>query len=203
MVPTRPETGYGYIVPGAPLADGGAERRALHREARRRHRARPAWPRGALWNSGLFAWTAARLFAEVRAAHARDRAAPGSALDRGDVAGFFRDVTPVSIDVGLLERSRAVAVVRGAFALGRRRHLGGARAGCAPRTPAATWSWATPTCTTRATASSGPMTTDRVGGVQDLIVVRANGRILVMPRGRAADLKQLLDALPPDIRDLP
>ena len=39
-------------------------------------------------------------------------------------------------------------------------------------------------------------------GVRDLIVVNANGRILVMPRDRAADLKQLLDALPQEWRDV-
>jgi hypothetical protein len=38
--------------------------------------------------------------------------------------------------------------------------------------------------------------------VQDLIVVHANGRILVMPTERAASIKHLLDALPADIRDI-
>jgi mannose-1-phosphate guanylyltransferase len=42
-----------------------------------------------------------------------------------------------------------------------------------------------------------------LSGVQDLIVVHANGRILVMPSERAASMKQLLDALPPEIRDVP
>jgi hypothetical protein len=41
-----------------------------------------------------------------------------------------------------------------------------------------------------------------LSGVQDLIVVQANGRILVMPTERAASMKQLLDALPPDVRDV-
>jgi mannose-1-phosphate guanylyltransferase len=41
-----------------------------------------------------------------------------------------------------------------------------------------------------------------LNGVQDLIVVQANGRILVMPSERAASMKQLLDALPPEIRDV-
>jgi hypothetical protein len=41
-----------------------------------------------------------------------------------------------------------------------------------------------------------------LSGVHDLIVVQANGRILVMPSERAASMKQLLDALPPDIRDV-
>jgi hypothetical protein len=35
-----------------------------------------------------------------------------------------------------------------------------------------------------------------------MVVVHANGRILVMPADRAASMKQLLDALPPAIRDI-
>jgi hypothetical protein len=41
-----------------------------------------------------------------------------------------------------------------------------------------------------------------VSGVQDLIVVQANGRVLVIARSQAADLKRLLDSLPHDIREL-
>ena len=39
-------------------------------------------------------------------------------------------------------------------------------------------------------------------GVQEMVVVHANGRTLVMPAERAASMKQLLDALPPAIRDI-
>jgi hypothetical protein len=39
-------------------------------------------------------------------------------------------------------------------------------------------------------------------GVQDLVVVQANGRILVMPTERATSMKQLLDSLPADVRDV-
>jgi hypothetical protein len=39
-------------------------------------------------------------------------------------------------------------------------------------------------------------------GVKDLVVVQANGRILIMPTDRAAAMKQVLDALPPEIRDI-
>jgi mannose-1-phosphate guanylyltransferase len=41
-----------------------------------------------------------------------------------------------------------------------------------------------------------------LSGVKDLIVVEANGRILIMPVEQAASIKQLLDVLPPDVRDL-
>jgi mannose-1-phosphate guanylyltransferase len=42
-----------------------------------------------------------------------------------------------------------------------------------------------------------------VSNMQELVVVEANGRVLVMPRQDSADLKKVLDALPPAIRDLP
>ena len=39
--------------------------------------------------------------------------------------------------------------------------------------------------------------------VTDLVVVAANGRVLVMDRARAADLKKCIDALPAEIREIP
>jgi len=42
-----------------------------------------------------------------------------------------------------------------------------------------------------------------VSGVKDVVVVHANGRILVMSRRRAAELKAILDQLPPEVRDIP
>ncbi len=114
VVPSRPETGYGYIVPGAPL-DGGARTVARFSEKPDAATALDLMAAGALWNSGLFAWTARRLLSEV-ARHTPEVASALPRLETGDVAGFFRDVTPISIDVGLLERSDAVAVVSGAFA---------------------------------------------------------------------------------------
>ena len=112
-------------------------------------------------------------------------------------------MTPISIDVGLLERSRAVAVVSGAFAwddVGTWQALSRVR----PKDPSGN-------------VVVGPaflhdaqdciVWSDRdtvvLNGVEDLVVVQANGRILVMRRDRAADVKQLLDALPAEIRDIP
>jgi len=118
------------------------------------------------------------------------------------VAKFFREITPISIDVGLLERSDAVAVVSGGFAwddVGTWQALARVR----PKDPngnvvvgeailhdshdCIVWSDQEPIV---------------VSGVKDLIVVHANGRILVMPTERAAAMKQLLDALPAHIRDV-
>jgi mannose-1-phosphate guanylyltransferase len=200
MVPSRPETGYGYIVPGAPLDD---DARTVSRFSEKPDAATALdlMAAGALWNSGLFAWTTRTLLAEV-AAHTPEIAPQLPMLERGDVDAFFRAVTAVSIDVGLLERSSAVAVVRGAFAwddVGTWEALARVR----PKDP-------------EGNVVVGPAALHQahdcivwaqdqtvvLSDVADLIVVQANGRILVTRRERAADLKALLDALPPDVREV-
>ncbi|MBA3317052.1 MAG: mannose-1-phosphate guanylyltransferase [Gemmatimonadales bacterium] len=200
MVPSRPETGYGYIVPGTPL-DDAARSVARFSEKPDAATALDLMAAGALWNSGLFAWTASRLLAEV-ASHTPEVAPALPALAEGDVGRFFREVTPISIDVGLLERSGAVAVVRGDFAwddVGTWQALARVR----PKDPGGNvvvgdavlhdsqdcvvWSDRDPIV---------------LYGVQEMVVVQANGRILVMPAERAASMKQLLDALPPAVRDI-
>jgi mannose-1-phosphate guanylyltransferase len=199
VVPSRPETGYGYIVPGPPL-DQQARTVARFSEKPDAATALDLMAAGALWNSGLFAWTAHRLLAEVEA-HTPEVAHALPALEAGDVARFFREVTPISIDVGLLERSGAVAVVTGSFAwddVGTWQALARVR----PKDPegnvvvgegflrdshdCVVWTEGDPVV---------------LFGVKDLVVVHANGRILVMPTERAAAMKQLLDAMPPRIRD--
>ena len=200
MVPARPETGYGYIVPG-PELDQTARRVARFVEKPDAARALDLIAAGALWNSGLFAWTAERLRAEV-VRHTPELSTALAALEAGDVPRFFASVTPISIDVGVLERSNAVAVVSGAFrwddvgtweALARVRQrddagnvfVGGVH------------SLRTSDCI--AWSDDEPIL---LFGVRDLVVVRANGRILVMSRAEAAHLKEALDVLPPEVRDV-
>ena len=201
IVPSRPETGYGYIVPGTPL-DGEARTVARFAEKPDAKTALDLMAEGALWNSGLFAWTANRLMAEI-AAHTPEIAPHLDRLAAGDVAGFFTSVAAVSIDVGLLERSHAVAVVPGHF----------------DWDDIGTWEALTRVRTRdqRGNVAVGPVVfldssdciawSDGIpivmGDVRDVIAVIANGRVLVIRRSEAADLKRILDALPPDIRNLP
>jgi mannose-1-phosphate guanylyltransferase len=201
IVPSRPETGYGYIVPGTPL-DGSVRTVERFAEKPDAKTALDLMAEGALWNSGLFAWTGARLLTEIRE-HTPEIAPHLGRLTEGDVPGFFTAVTPVSIDVGLLERSRAIAVLPGHFdwddigtweALTRVRSRDeGGNVGVGPVTffesgDCVAWSDGIPVV---------------MGGVHDVIAVVANGRVLVIARARAADLKRMLDSLPPEIRNLP
>ncbi len=200
IVPSRPETGYGYIMPGPPL-DTDARKVARFVEKPDGPRALDLIAAGALWNSGLFAWTAERLLKEV-AVNTPEVAPAVPCLDRGDIEEFFETVVPISIDVGLLERSNRVAVVPGHFewddignweALYRVRPKdadGNVLVGRVhPNQSSDCLLW----------SDTDPIVAD---GVKDLIVIHANGRILVTTRERAARLKRVLDALPYRVREL-
>jgi mannose-1-phosphate guanylyltransferase len=192
--PTRPETGYGYVVPGAPLGAGRRIGRFVEKPSPDAARALIA--EGALWNTGLFAWTAKRLRAEVLE-HTPELAPSLPHFDAGDAAGAFQALKAVSIDVGVFERTQRGGVVEGSFlwddvgswaALRRVRAADAAgnvvigNAQLVDSTNSLVWS------------DDG---TTVVYGLDDAIVVRARGLTLVTTAARAPELKKLLDRLPP------
>lgn len=200
IVPSRAESALGYIIPGEPMADGIRNvRRFVEKPDARLAEALIA--EGALWNSGLFAWRADRLLAEVRE-HCPEVARALPRLEAGDVQGFFASVDPVSIDVGVLERSKRVVTLKGEFpwddigtwtSLARVRP--GDQAGNVIEGPVHTPG--SRNCI--AWSDSLPLVLSQV---EDLVVVCANGRILVMPRAGAGALKDTLAGLPPEVRSL-
>ncbi len=194
---TRPETGFGYVVPGDPVNGGGARAITRFVEKPRADQARALMAEGALWNTGLFAWTAKRFRAEVDAL--APELAPGlAALDAGDAEAFYRAVKPVSVDVGLFERTTRGAIVPGDFgwddvgswaALLRVRHAdadGNVAVGddvhVFDSRRVVAWS------------EEGPLIVD---GLDDVVVIQARGITLVTTVARAPELKKLLDRLPP------
>lgn len=204
IVPDRPEVGYGYIEPGDPLeedeAGAGATRKvARFTEKPNSEEAVRLVASGALWNSGLFAWTAARFLAETRAV-ATEISGVLAQLEAGDVKDFFANVTAIAVDYSHFERSDRVAVVPGDFpwddvgtwgALSRVRSQddsGNVLVGDTVQRDASNcvvW------------AEDGAVVID---GVQGLVVVQANGVTLVTTTERSAHLKQLLTSLPPRFR---
>lgn len=194
--PTRPETGYGYIRPGTALApEGDGLNVAGFHEKPDLDTARRYLAEGYLWNTGLFAWPAALLLEELRR-HTPELAPLLALLDRGAVEEFFERAPPLTIDVGLLERTDRVAVLPAAFdwddvgawdAVGRTRTADAAgnvlvgEAHAVETTDCIIWSEEGSTV---------------VFGMQDVVVVRANGTTLVAPRALAPELKRLLQALP-------
>lgn len=192
--PDRPETGYGYLRPGRPL-DAAPGHRAFRVEAFAEKPDAATAARyirkGYRWNSGIFVWRAATFLAEVEA-HAPGIAGALPLLDRGDVAGFFDEVEPVSVDEGVLERSGRVGSLDATFAwddVGTweafARHRKADRDG---NVAEGTVSFADARDNI-AVADSGRVV---LLGVRDLLVVRTEGETLVMPRSRSPELKRYL-----------
>ena len=199
VVPERPDPGFGYIQPGAEVAEG------IHAVARfvekpDRARAEVMVRDGYLWNSGIFVWRAGDFLAEVRA-HTPE-IAPQLAAHADDLAGFFGAVTSgISVDVGVLERSERVLVLPGRFgwddvgtwpALRRVRTLdaqGNATAGSVHAVDA------------RDNVVHATGNAVVLYGVSDLVVVTHGGLTLVTTMDRATDLKTLIASLPPELRE--
>ena len=113
VVPTRDDPGFGYIQPGAEI-ERGASRVARFVEKPDRMRAARMRADGYLWNSGIFVWRAGDILAEIDALC--PEVAPALRAHGDDIAAFIGDVTPVAIDVGVMERSHRVLVLPGDFA---------------------------------------------------------------------------------------
>jgi mannose-1-phosphate guanylyltransferase len=96
--PTRPDTGYGYLEPGADRG-GWADLDSFH-EKPDRETAERYVEAGYLWNAGIFAWTPESFLAAAR----DSRLAPLVAqLDRDDPEAGFAEVDPVSVDYAVME----------------------------------------------------------------------------------------------------
>jgi mannose-1-phosphate guanylyltransferase len=194
--PTRAETAYGYIIPGAALS-GNRHARRVQRfvEKPTATRAAQLRRRRALWNTGLFAWGVERFLAEA-AEHARELRPGLPALASGDAAAFFAAVTPAAVDIAVLERTKRLAVVAGTF---RWDDIGSWDALFRIRTPDSHGNIAVGNVTIGDDVRRCVLWSESehlaVSGITDLVVVRANGHTLVMPTGRADRLKALVQKL--------
>ena len=202
-VPDRPETGFGYIQPGALLDDpGGSDALAVgaFHEKPDEDTAERYLREGYLWNTGIFVWKAATLLAELRA-HTPEIADHLPLLEGDDPADFFEACPTVTIDVAILERSSRVATLPCTFAWD----------------DVGTWDalMRTKAVDRRGNVVLGPgLAVDAAHNVivsegapvvlfdvDELVVVRTAGMTLVTRRERAADLKDLVSRLPQDYRD--
>jgi mannose-1-phosphate guanylyltransferase len=198
VVPVRPDPGFGYIQPGEEV-EPGVRRVGRFIEKPSREKAEVMVRDGFLWNSGIFVWRAGDFLDEL-SAHTPE-VAPHLATHPDNLSSFFGAVTtPISVDVGVLERSDRVLVLPGDFrwddvgtwaALRRVRECDGA--GNALHG------------TVHALASTGNVVHADAGavvlyGVSDLVVVMREGLTLVTTIDHASDLKTLLESLPPQLK---
>jgi mannose-1-phosphate guanylyltransferase len=196
VVPTRADTGFGYIEATDVDRKGGSPVKRFV-EKPDRQRAEKLRAEGYLWNSGIFVWSVGDFLAQVKQ-HARELTRALALGPDAEASEFFgRVVNPVSVDVAVLERSRNVTVVPGDFgwddigtwaALARVRakdELGNVTSGSAHMLDS---------CDNVVHAENGRVV---LYGVDNLVVVSRNGLTLVTTRDKATDLKRLVESLPP------
>ena len=198
IVPSRVDPGFGYIAPGEPV-EGALRRVARFVEKPDRATAARMIDDGFLWNSGIFVWRVGTFLAEVEAHTPQLHGALARAGD--DIDRFFTEVEPISVDVGVLQRSARVMVLPGDFgwddvgtwaSLARVRALdaaGNALNGAVHVHDAAR---------NVVHAAGNPVV---LYGVTDLVVVTLDGLTLVTTVDRSVDLKTLIDSLPATLRD--
>jgi mannose-1-phosphate guanylyltransferase/mannose-6-phosphate isomerase len=124
VTPAYPATGYGYIVPGAPLSGGPA--RSVSRFVEK-----PAVElageliesAGALWNSGIFLMRASTYLAELERAAPEIAHACGASVEESFAdldflrlgAGPMAGCPSLSLDVSVMETTRLAAVFPASF----------------------------------------------------------------------------------------
>jgi len=205
MRPTAPETGYGYIALGTPLADAdGAYAVAEFVEKPDATRAAKLSTDGRhLWNSGMFVFTARTLLEELET-HAPDvlRAVRQAMADRHEDLDFIRlgeaaftACPSISLDYAVAERTSRAAVVPadigwsdvgswGAlWELGGKDEDGNVAVGDV-------FLEAARNCYVR---SDGMVAA--VVGLEDAVVVVTEDAVLAMHRGHAQDVKKVVDRL--------
>ena len=201
--PTRAETGYGYIEVGQEL-DPGVFRARRFVEKPNRQRAEQFVASGRfLWNSGMFFFLGSRILEAI------DQHLPGlgQQLQRYEeaaaegreaalVAETYADLPAVSVDHGIMEKVDSVSVVPGSFEWS---DLG---------SWTSAWELA-PKDEHDNVLPAGGLGLDAAGnyasapegkvvalvGVKDLVVVDSGDALLVIPRERAQDVRDIVAAL--------
>ena len=207
IVPTRPETGYGYIEVGERIAEGvSAAVRFVEKPSPEVAGAFVAGGRH-LWNAGMFFFRAS-VMRDAIAKHLPVLAAGLDRIDgaaaRGDEEGalaeVFGSLPSISIDHAVMEKADRIAVVPGSFGWN---DVGSWEV---------TWEMAAhdpqgnalPEATV-AIDATGNLVRDLTRGaatkrwaligVHDLVIVETDDAVLVMPRSRVQDVRAVVAAL--------
>lgn len=201
IVPTRPETGYGYIEVGGDLGDGVKEVARFVEKPNRERAEQFLAGKKHLWNAGMFFFRAShmmKLFDE----HQPDiaRGVREIASDPSKLNSVFPTLTSISVDNAIAEKAGGLAVVPGDFGWN----------------DVGSWESAYELGAKDAAGnvvSEGSIAIDAKNnlirskklvalvGVDDLVVVDTEDAVLVMPRSRSQDVRLVIEALKAAKRD--
>jgi mannose-1-phosphate guanylyltransferase/mannose-6-phosphate isomerase len=206
--PDHPATGYGYIKPGKKI-DAKAQQVEAFVEKPDAKTAAKYLKKKYLWNSGNFMFRADVMLQEYAAQDKVTVAAAKEAIDRAKTdLGFlllddtaFNRTTKRSIDYAVMEKTKHAAVIPADYGWSDFGGWGAAwslskrdKSGNASRGPVAVLD-----ARNNYVSSDGKLTA--LVGAENLVVVVSDDAVLVADRGRAEDLKKLVEKLRADKRE--
>jgi mannose-1-phosphate guanylyltransferase/mannose-6-phosphate isomerase len=198
--PTGPETGYGYILGGAPIAEGVREVLAFREKPELPDAMRYLREGGYTWNAGIFFFSPQLLLQEFSIAASDIRDGARLALQRASRNGIeihldpeaFLAIRAQPVDIAVMEKTKRAAVAPC--------DIGWADIG--------SWAelWRISDKDPNGNVVAGEVTlldgmnnlirSDGVRvsaiGVSDLIVVATPDAVLIVPRSRAQDVKKVI-----------
>lgn len=204
--PDRPETGYGYIEAGGPLA-GHPQAMAV-----RAFTEKPdlptaqRWLAGGrhLWNSGMFAWRASVVLdglrrhqpgmAEALLSAAR-AGTPGTDAFAAALEDAYQQVPAISIDYALMERAQNAAVLVADFEWNDVGHWLAMRSLWPADAQGNASFGKTVSVDSGDCIVYGPRRTTALVGVRDLVVVDTDDVLLVCDAQRAQDVRRVIEEL--------
>ena len=206
ILPTGPETGYGYIEQGdlySTIGDEKIYRVRSIREKPPREQAEQFLAQGRFsWNSGMFVWKASTILAaierfipDLHRGLMQIREAIGTDREEEVVTEIYAGLRPVSIDYGVMEKAEEVLVIPGSFGWS---DLG-------------SWDalWEVSEKDENGNAVRGefigidaanslihsPGKLVALVGVRDLLVVETKDALLVCRRGSSQDVRKVVEAI--------
>lgn len=197
VVPTTPETGYGYLEAGERIAGGDVRDVVRFVEKPDRSAAEGMLEAGNyFWNGGIFMYSAATLLAECRALapEIHDHAVAAIAQSEREsrivrpASAALESCPSISIDYAVMERSGRIAMVpleADWSDVGSWDALADISAGSGQADPS-TKQLASDNCVVRTSGAKVALL-----GVSDLIVIATDDQIVIIKRGMSQDIKEL------------
>ena len=204
--PTSPETGYGYMEQGEPVAVIRGEEIFQVRSFREKPGLEQAksflQDGGFFWNSGMFIWKVSTILDEINRllpnlykGLLKIEDAIGTDREKDVIGEVYQEIAPISIDYGVMEKADGTLLVKGDFGW----------------SDVGSWNalWKVWDKDENGNAARGPFigvdssnslvySPDKLValvGVEDLVVVETADSILVCKRTGSQDVKKLVDML--------
>ncbi|MBP9707578.1 MAG: mannose-1-phosphate guanylyltransferase [Oligoflexales bacterium] len=208
IIPNKPETGYGYIEIGKSLAelttfpqDKAFEVRNFKEKPDFVTASKYIDSKNFLWNSGLFIWSVDTFLEQLNMylpktatnfAQTFSKNSSWQDLSKSEAIKFYENLENISVDHAILEKSKKIAVIKGDFSwqdIGSWDALSQAFGAdqYGNYTVGDVVSIDSRNCTI---VSDGCF----IGalGIENLVVVQSNNAILVCPKDRAQDVKNIV-----------